>query len=226
MDDEDVKKKLKRIEINEKALEEPEALTVNEMIVKHGDFVKKHSPYAKPRALIFTPERPPLLKKASTLTEEDSPDRGKLDRIIASQFSQNQENSNLRQIYNSKANSIKDFINYRLRKFQPAKFSTRPQVRVAKELKGDGSQMSKVAPRMKGVQDPPAVTVNESREHSPLPEHKTPVDLRKIEKYLCKQNMPVPRNVTHLAEHHRVPVNKESRGGGLPILFEARHEPS
>lgn len=55
-------------DLNEQALADPEGMSLNEMIVKHGEFVKKHSPYAKPRALIFTPERPPLLKKQPTVS--------------------------------------------------------------------------------------------------------------------------------------------------------------
>ena len=55
-------------DLNEQALADPEGMSLNEMIVKHGEFVKEHSPYAKPRALIFTPERPPLLKKQPTVS--------------------------------------------------------------------------------------------------------------------------------------------------------------
>lgn len=59
----EVDKKQKLFDISENCLKDPEKQTLNEIIVKHGEFVKKHSPYSKPRSMIFTPERPPLVRK-------------------------------------------------------------------------------------------------------------------------------------------------------------------
>ena len=98
--------------------------------------------------------------------------------------------------------------------------------------------MRKVPPKFKGVLDKDAPTKQDekrtpaSRQHSPLPEHKTPVDLRKIEKFLHKKIEP-PKNVINLSDNAQylghlknTGKSKEAMNATLPILFEERHEPS